>query len=114
MQIELEKQGAILWVTITGEIDLLETERLRRSVDSQLTGCTHLVLDLTRVDFIDSSGVGSIIGRYRRIREQGGDMAIVGAEGGVEKVLAFSGIRNIVPLYPDRMSLSFAYRQGKA
>ncbi len=114
MQMETEKQADTLWVAASGEIDLREAERLRRTADPLLPGCRHLVLDLSGVVFIDSSGVGSIIGRYRRIREQGGDMAIVGAKGGVKKVLEFSGIPNIIRLYPAREALPREFRGGKA
>lgn len=107
MQLEMRTQGRTAWVSIQGEIDLKETERLRQEVDQYINGhgMDHLVFDLTEVNFIDSSGVGGIIGRYRKMKELGGHMSIVGARPTVEKVLIFSGIQKIIPLYATQQDM---------
>ena len=98
MQLEVKPKGHTVFVYIKGEIDLQETERLRQEVDRYIDhhGMDHLVFDLTQVNFIDSSGVGGIIGRYRKMKDIGGKMSIVGAKPTVEKVLIFSGIQKII------------------
>jgi len=101
MLLETEKVDNSLIVKIKGELDLLTAETFRNLVERAITRekAQHLILDLEHVDFIDSSGLGVILGRYRRIREQGGNMAIVGVKPHVKRVLELAGILGIVKVY---------------
>ncbi|HOQ09115.1 MAG TPA: anti-sigma F factor antagonist [Syntrophomonadaceae bacterium] len=101
MNADFKQVGDTLVVRITGELDMLVTDQLRQAIDQRLdtAGIRTLVLNLEKVTFIDSSGLGVIIGRYKKVRAQQGRMYIVGASPSVEKILHFSGINKLVPLY---------------
>jgi len=90
-----------LVVRISGELDMLVADQLRQAIDQRLDTASirTLVLNLEKVTFIDSSGLGVIIGRYKKVSAQQGRMYIVGACASVEKILHFSGINKLVPLY---------------
>lgn len=90
-----------LVVRISGELDMLVTDQLRQEIDYRLdsNSINTLVLNLEKVSFIDSSGLGLIIGRYKKVSAQQGRIYIVGACPPVEKILHFSGINKLVPLY---------------
>lgn len=90
-----------LVVRISGELDMLVTDQLRQEIDYRLdsNSINTLVLNLEKVSFIDSSGLGLIIGRYKKVSAQQGRIYIVGASPSVEKILHFSGINKLVPLY---------------
>lgn len=90
-----------LVVRISGELDMLVTDQLRQEIDYRLdsNSINTLVLNLEKVSFIDSSGLGLIIGRYKKVSAKQGRMYIVGASPSVEKILLFSGINKLVPLY---------------
>ncbi len=90
-----------LVVRVSGELDLLTAETFRNLIEGELfqQKARNLVLNLEQVNFIDSSGLGVILGRYKRIREQGGVVAIVGAQPHVKRVLELSGILRIIGLY---------------
>ena len=90
-----------LVVRISGELDMLVADQLRQEIDRRLdsTSISHLILNFEKVTFIDSSGLGVIIGRYKKVSAQQGRMYIVGACPTVEKILHFSGINKLVPLY---------------
>lgn len=66
-----------LVVKIEGELDQHSAVELRRSLDERISlGCDNLVFDLGRLEFMDSSGIGVIIGRYKNVTALGGRAAI--------------------------------------
>ncbi|NLL17857.1 MAG: anti-sigma F factor antagonist [Clostridia bacterium] len=92
-----------LVVKVKGELDLLTAETFRNLVERELNRgrAQNLILDMEHVSFIDSSGLGVILGRYRRIREQGGTMAIVGVKPHVKRILELAGIMGIIKIYEE-------------
>lgn len=101
MLLETQKINNSLVVKVKGELDLLTAETFRNLVERAINRekTQNLILDMEQVDFIDSSGLGVILGRYRRIREQGGNMAIVGVKPHVKRILELAGIMGIVKVY---------------
>lgn len=104
IQIQHEVLEGTLLVTVAGELDLETAPRLRALVDSQLarSGARNLLLDLAGVSFLDSSGMGAILGRYRTVAAAGGRMGIAGASTGIKRVLRLSGVAQIVSLFNTR------------
>jgi len=90
-----------LVVRAHGEMDMLIAENLRREIDNYINkkNVKNLIFNLERVTFIDSSGLGVIIGRYKKIAAGNGKMYIVGAQPPVKKILHFSGIDRLVNMY---------------
>ena len=101
MLLETQMINDSLVVKIKGELDLLTAETFRNLVERAINqeNAQNLILDMEQLDFIDSSGLGVILGRYRRIREQGGNMAIVGVKPHVKRILELAGIMGIVKVY---------------
>lgn len=100
MGLEFKKVRSILIVRLTGELDMLIADKMRLEIDKRIDedGIKNLILNLEKVAFIDSSGLGAIIGRYKKVKAKGGRMFIVGAKPQVEKILYFSGVNRLVPL----------------
>ena len=89
-------------LAVTGEFDLASVPRVRRAViDTLAIGNAYLVLDLTGVDFIDSSGLGVVLGSVRRARAIGGDVRVVVQEPQVRAVFEVTGLDRILELYPS-------------
>jgi stage II sporulation protein AA (anti-sigma F factor antagonist) len=84
-----------------GELDLSVADRFRIQLERHLAagGVKNLVLDLSRVSFIDSSGLGVILGRYRRLRALGGEVAIVNPSPSVNRLLILAGLHRLVRFY---------------
>ncbi|MGI6035782.1 MAG: STAS domain-containing protein [Limnochordia bacterium] len=104
MEIHHQRRGTTLLVTVKGELDLLTAPFFRAQVDQELETferLSSLILDLGKVDFIDSSGLGAILGRYKRIRQRGGKLLLVNAQPQVQKILELSGLDKIMPLFPN-------------
>ena len=99
MEVVTWRQGWALVCRLAGELDLSSADQVRRAVDGAMArhGVSDLVLDLSEVSFLDSSGVGVILGRYRRTRESGGRMVLVAPPERLRPVLELAGILQLVP-----------------
>lgn len=98
MQIKMEKIGTTLVVKVTGEIDHHTSAELREEVDREigLRNIVNLVLDFDGVPFMDSSGIGVIIGRYKQIQARGGKTMLIRVQPQVDKILELSGLKKIL------------------
>jgi anti-sigma B factor antagonist len=81
-------------VTVSGEIDVATSPRLRNELTALLdAGATRLTLEFAGVSFIDSSGLGVLVGLYKRLREDNsGTVRIVDAQPPVRKVFEITGL----------------------
>lgn len=93
--------GRTLLVRLQGELDLVAAEEFRRVVEKALdqTEPRVLLLNLTQVTFIDSSGLGAILGRYRRMTQNHGLVVLVGAGPALRPILEMSGLLRIIAHY---------------
>lgn len=100
---ETELVGNVLVARLHGELDMRVTGDLRTALEAGLDqpGVNHIVFNLSDVSFIDSSGLGVILGRYRRISDRGGKMAFTGARPAVRRVLELSGVLRISQEFDD-------------
>ncbi len=107
MDLELKQIRNTLIVRIQGEMDMLVAEKLRKEIDRKLENknICNLVINLEKVSFIDSSGLGVIIGRYKKVSALKGRMYIVGARPAVQKILLFSGINRLVSMYNNEQDI---------
>lgn len=110
MRIECETQGRNLVVRLNGELDLLTADAFRQTVERALdrSGAKNLFLNLEGVTFIDSSGLGVILGRFKRISQIRGRMGIIGPTPGVRPILELSGIFRIIPILESEAAISGA------
>lgn len=90
-----------LIVQMAGDIDLVNADKLKFIVDKQLEQGKYrnLILNLENVDFIDSSGLGAILGRYKRISQAGGKVYLINPKPQVLRILSLSGFTNIMPVF---------------
>lgn len=80
-------------VNVDGEVDVYTAPALRRYLDAQIQrGCRDLVVDLSAVTFIDSTGLGVLVGRLRMMRTQGGQLRLAAPAERVVKVFAITGV----------------------
>ncbi|MBQ7876587.1 MAG: anti-sigma factor antagonist [Clostridia bacterium] len=101
MEIDFKRCERDLIVRITGEIDSESVKWLRGRIDVEYdeVKVKNLVFDFSGVGFMDSSGIGMIIGRYKRVSALGGSVKIFGADTCVRRIIELSGLENIVELY---------------
>ncbi len=94
--IEYNKDTMI--VRLNGELDQHYAEILRRDIDSRVAhrGIHKIVFDFSKVGFMDSSGIGVIMGRYRLMQSVGGSVNAFGVSERLDKLIEMSGIKRIV------------------
>lgn len=101
VELEHEDLGDAVVVHVQGELDEHTAQAFRERLDALVQGrrVRYLVLDLRQLTFIDSSGIGALLGRYRRLQQEGGRMAIVRPAAHVRAVLELAGVARVVPVY---------------
>ncbi len=99
MEVKFKEVRPNLIARLTGELDHHSAANLRQAIDRRLRDqkIENLVLNLEQVSFMDSSGIGVILGRYRQIADRGGKMALCLIPAGIRKVLEISGVPKIIP-----------------
>ena len=92
--------GAVMTALIDGEIDHHSARSVRAQIDDSLalSGASRLVLDMSRVRFMDSSGLGLILGRYAKAQALGASFCVVDPSASVRKVLDVAGAGRIVEI----------------
>ena len=95
---DAEYSGGLLAVRVRGEIDHHSALGMRQGIDKLISEKRpeKLILDLSAVDFMDSSGLGLILGRYSAVRQVGGDMVILNPNKGVMKILKLAGVERMI------------------
>ena len=89
--------GALI-ITLEGELDLHTAPPFKQYVDEQLAGndlIKDLILRMDNIKFIDSSGLGVILGRYKQIQKRGGRLIFVACSPQVYRILKLSGMQKI-------------------
>jgi anti-anti-sigma factor len=93
----VRKEGEVGSSSPTVRLDATTAWRLDRYVDAALeAGEHHVVLDLEHVAFIDSAGIGAIVGAFRRLRATGGALGLISPSVVAEHTLEFAGITRLV------------------
>ncbi|GGT78590.1 MULTISPECIES: STAS domain-containing protein [Streptomyces] len=99
-------------LTVGGELDIETATFLHHHVANQfLHGRRHLVLDLSALSFMDSSGLNVVIKGAREAREMGGDLHLVAPTPAVRRLLEITGLNVTTPIHADVAEALAAVRQ---
>lgn len=98
MSAEFKKKDNSLIVAVIGEIDHHETKELRVVIDREIDHVLpdKIIFDFSRTAFMDSSGLGLILGRYRKAHAQGVELEIVNPSDKILKILKMAGIDKFI------------------
>lgn len=93
---ELKRGTLTVW--LSGELDDRMAARIREEIDALMDDCRvrRLVFDVSRLDFMDSSGIGLIIGRYKRLSKRGGSVAVADPGRRIDQLFRMSGVYQVV------------------
>lgn len=96
MNITYKKDGDKLWIRFDGELDHHNAESARRVLDNLISGnYSCVVFDFKKLSFMDSTGIGVLLGRYKKLKEKNASVYCQNATGNIDKLLKLSGIYNI-------------------
>jgi anti-sigma B factor antagonist len=100
LRTEVSEIGGWTAVTVHGEIDVATSPTLReRLIGLVNDGSAQLVLDLEAVDFLDSTGLGTIVSVLKRARTHCGDLRLVCTEARIRRLFEITGLDKAVPLH---------------
>lgn len=101
MVIKFINKGKLLISVLSGELDHHSAESIRIKIDNKLEeiGRVNLLFDFSGVNFMDSSGIGVVIGRYKKISEYGGQVGIVNLKPEIKRIFEIGGLFRIVKEY---------------
>ncbi len=105
----------ILVARINGELDMNSAGKFRDFVTSKMDELelNHLILNLREMKFIDSTGLGAILGRYRNLEKDNGKILLVGLNPVVKRVFSISGLLKIMKEYPSEKEAIKAVKKAK-
>ena len=101
MEIKYESAEDYIYAELSGELDEYSAEYVRISLDDLLNGKTNsknkLILDFSRVSFMDSTGIGMLLGRYNKFSKQDINIYIKNPTSYVNRIFEMTGIYQIIP-----------------
>lgn len=100
MNVNYEEKDKLLLLEITEEIDHHTSEKIRRKADYEITRYMprKVIFDFHHVTFMDSAGIGMVLGRYKMMKMLGGSVEMINVSPMLKKVFEMSGITKICPL----------------
>lgn len=101
MEIKLKKYSSVYIIEVIGDMDLYSSFELKDVVAKMIARNIKLyALDLGKVDYIDSSGIGVLIHIYSTIKKAGNKLKIAHVHGSVEKVIRLTKLNSYFPIVP--------------
>ena len=99
MEILFNRQSDVLHIKLSGELDEHSASNARREADriaDSHADCTRAIFDLGEVSFMDSTGIGFLIGRYKKFNRYGIKIYITNPSHTTDKILAMSGVYSLI------------------
>jgi len=99
MNIETIIRDDVLYIQFNGELDEYSSNYTRMYLDDafQVNKFNSVVLDMSNLDFMDSTGIGVLLGRYKTLKNKNKNIYISNPNKTIEKIINMSGIYEIMP-----------------
>ena len=100
MELKSNLKGDDLYIYLSGELDEHSVSSVREAADRMIdnnAGLSRAVFNLAGVKFMDSTGIGFLIGRYKKLKKYGMGMYLENPNVGADKILELSGIYSLMP-----------------
>lgn len=102
LTVDRREEGDYTVLQVHGEIDVYTAPVLREHLSEVIAeGRYHLVIDMTTVDFLDSTGLGVLVGTLKRIRGHEGSLQLVCDQEKILKVFRITGLTKVFPIHAD-------------
>jgi anti-sigma B factor antagonist len=101
LSLSARTQGAHTVLEVGGEIDVYTAPQLReRLIELVEGGQAHIVVDMEQVEFLDSTGLGVLVGGLKRVRAHDGSLALVCAQERILKIFRITGLEKVFGIFP--------------
>jgi anti-sigma B factor antagonist len=106
LDVTLENVGGLSLVRLAGEVDVYSAPKLREAIKSLVDeGKYNIVVDLERVAFLDSTGLGVLVGGLKRVKHHDGELGIVCNQEKILRIFRITGLTKVFPIYRSREEL---------
>lgn len=104
MNVAFEHVNRTLIAKIEGDIDHHSCDMIRNQIDNEIMNRNpkNMIFDMDQVGFMDSSGIGVLLGRYKKIFGQGGKTAMIKVKPQIKRICEICGLQKIIPIYRDK------------
>jgi stage II sporulation protein AA (anti-sigma F factor antagonist) len=101
MYLNFEKQKDILIVNLNGELDHNSAEEVRVKIDDRIDrdNIKKVILDFSSVSFMDSSGIGAVLGRYKKLTNKGGILCVAKPSKNANRIFELAGLYKVIKSY---------------
>jgi anti-sigma B factor antagonist len=114
LQISLTHSGSYPIMDLVGEVDAYTSSNFREEMIKALSGdIQHLIISMNGVEYIDSSGLGALVGGLKRVSEKQGSICIVCTNPQVIKVFEITGLVKVFPIFTSVGEACEAIDSGK-
>ena len=112
--IKIREAGAVTLLGVSGRLTSFETGALRDSISRLLKqGRRDIVLNLSGLKYLDSSGIGELARAYVTVVKQSGQMKVVGLSSRIEEVLKITQLYQVFPEFPDEEAALKSFPEAK-
>lgn len=103
MKVKISYKGSTLIAGIIGELDHHSAEYIREKIDSELIKATtkNVIFDFSKVTFMDSSGIGVIMGRFKNVSKLNGKLSVINVSNQMMRIFEMSGLLKVIPAYDN-------------
>lgn len=107
-------KGNTLIMIITGDVDHHSSESIKQIADKRImeNNIRNIIFDFSRSTFMDSSGIGVMIGRYKLVNMAGGRIAAVNINPTIDRIFVISGLNKIIERYDTVEDALKEYQKG--
>jgi len=100
VDIKSQRNGDAVIFTLRGSLDVATAPSVRAAlIEAANDGKHDIIVDLTHVEFLDSTGLGALIGSHKRASENGGRLRLVVSDGVISRLLNITGLLGVFSVY---------------
>ncbi len=115
LETQIRDNGGLPIIEVAGEIDLYTAPLFKRALTQTIDGGHHNILvDMTQVSYMDSSGFGTPLGVTKRVRPDGGSVNLIGCNEAIHRMLKITRLNTIFGLFDTEEEAVTTLRNGRS
>jgi anti-sigma B factor antagonist len=100
LSVSMTEREDVVIVTVAGEVDVYTAPQLRSVLEERAAADqTRIIVDLQGVGFLDSTGLGVLVGRLKAVRKLGGTLSVVCTDERILRLFAITGLDQVLPVH---------------
>jgi len=106
LEVKVESVGEFSLIGLSGEVDVYSAPKLRETIKTLVDdGKFNIIVDLEKVAFLDSTGLGVLVGGLKRVKHHDGELGIICNQEKILRIFRITGLTKVFPIYRSREEL---------